>query len=160
AASGTNVNDIGYTSKLGPQKSRSTRISPDVQISSGGTMNFHLKLKWMVSLAFVLLVSCVMQKNPPTTTPPGSPPPIGPTSCSAGQEWCNGSCVDTIRFTSDSSNCGRCGNRCSFNESCTGGFCDCAPGYEKCMGSCKSSADFIGDSSNCGRCGNICSIGE
>jgi len=95
--------------------------------------------------------------------PPGSPAsasPSGPASCSAGQEWCHGQCVDSIAFIGDSSNCGRCGNMCSINQSCTGGSCGCAPGYESCMGQCVSSASFTSDSSNCGRCGNFCSAGE
>lgn len=86
--------------------------------------------------------------------------PTGPGSCSAGQEWCNGQCVNSSSFINDDSNCGRCGNMCSFNQSCTGTSCGCAPGYESCMGQCVSSASFIGDSSNCGRCGNSCSAGE
>ena len=99
---------------------------------------------------------------------PGTNPPIafpgnsgsGPASCSAGDDWCLGSCKSSIDFTSDSSNCGRCGNRCSFNESCTGGFCSCAAGYSSCMGQCVSSSSFISDNSNCGSCGHSCSIGE
>lgn len=83
-----------------------------------------------------------------------------PWDCSFGEEYCNGRCVSTITFISDSSNCGRCGNRCSFSESCTGGSCSCGPGYTSCMGSCVSSSSFLGDTSNCGRCGNHCSIGE
>lgn len=94
---------------------------------------------------------------PPTAATTGTK---GPFDCSAGQEWCNGSCVDTITFVNDSSNCGRCGNHCSFSETCTGGSCTCGPGYTSCMGSCKSSSSFLSDSSNCGRCGNSCSIGE
>jgi len=84
----------------------------------------------------------------------------GPGGCSVGQEWCNGQCVDSSSFINNDSNCGRCGNMCSFNQSCTGTSCGCAPGYESCMGQCVSSASFIGDSSNCGRCGNSCSAGE
>jgi hypothetical protein len=87
-------------------------------------------------------------------------PATGPASCSAGQEWCQAQCVDTISFVSDSSNCGRCGNRCSFSESCTGGSCSCAPGYSSCMGQCVNDASFISDSQNCGRCGNSCGIGQ
>jgi hypothetical protein len=110
----------------------------------------------------------VPQKRPPAGTqspvPAGPPatssPPVGPGSCSAGQEWCQGQCVDSISFVNDSANCGRCGNRCSFNESCTGGFCGCAPGYESCMGQCISSSAFLSDNQNCGTCGRSCSIGE
>lgn len=68
--------------------------------------------------------------------------------------------MDTIAFVNDSANCGRCGNQCSFSETCTGGFCSCRPGYTSCMGQCKSSADFISDNQNCGSCGNSCIGGE
>jgi len=44
--------------------------------------------------------------------------------------------VDTITFVNDSQNCGRCGNLCSYSETCTGGFCGCPPGSEQCMGRC------------------------
>ncbi|HKW15900.1 MAG TPA: hypothetical protein VJO35_00180 [Terriglobales bacterium] len=92
---------------------------------------------------------------------PSSPAPnSGPASCSAGQEWCQGQCVDGSAFLNDSQNCGRCGNSCSFSESCTGGSCSCAPGYSSCMGQCTSDASFMSDNQNCGRCGNSCAIGE
>ncbi len=80
--------------------------------------------------------------------------------CSGGQQWCGGSCRNTISFMNDSSNCGRCGNRCSFGETCSGGSCGCGPGSTSCMGSCVSDASFFSDTSNCGRCGNHCSVGE
>lgn len=60
--------------------------------------------------------------NPPIGFP-GSTPATGPTSCSAGQEWCMGSCKSTIDFMNDDNNCGRCGNSCHIGESCTGGSC-------------------------------------
>jgi len=60
--------------------------------------------------------------NPPIGFP-GSTPASGPTSCSAGEEWCMGSCKSTIDFMNDDNNCGRCGNSCSIAESCTGGMC-------------------------------------
>lgn len=80
--------------------------------------------------------------------------------CPTGQEWCGARCVDTISFVNDSNNCGRCGNHCSFSETCTGGSCTCALGYTLCMGSCTSDSAFLSDSSNCGRCGNHCSFNE
>jgi hypothetical protein len=71
-----------------------------------------------------------------------------------------GQCKSSIDYVNDNANCGRCGNSCSYNQSCTGGFCQCAPGYDSCMGQCKSTGDYISDNSNCGRCGNSCGIGE
>jgi hypothetical protein len=100
----------------------------------------------------------------PSTPPysPGANGPVfsGPASCTAGQEWCQGRCADTISFVNDSSNCGRCGNQCSFGETCTGGFCSCGPGYSSCMGQCVNDATFISDNQNCGRCGNSCGVGQ
>ena len=114
-------------------------------------------------LALLLLVACLRNStagSPPNPPAPSSGQTSGPASCSLGQEWCMGRCVDTISFVSDSSNCGRCGNQCSFSETCTGGFCTCGPGYVSCMGRCVNSASFISDSSNWGRCGNNCMGGE
>lgn len=96
--------------------------------------------------------------NAPITFP-GSPS-SGPGSCSAGTEWCMGSCKSTIDFMNDDNNCGRCGNSCRIGESCTGGSCRCAAGYSSCMGSCVSDSSFISDNNNCGSCGHSCSIGE
>lgn len=92
--------------------------------------------------------------------PPTAGTSTSPFDCPAGEEYCHGSCVNTASFINDSNNCGRCGNHCSFSESCTGGSCSCGPGYTSCMGSCVSQASFMGDSSNCGRCANMCSVGQ
>ena len=97
--------------------------------------------------------------NPPIVFP-GNTPATGPSSCSAGEEWCMGSCKSTIDFMNDDNNCGRCGNSCRIGESCTGGSCGCAAGYSSCMGSCVSDSSFISDNNNCGSCGHSCSIGE
>jgi len=100
-------------------------------------------------------------KSPPVQAvapPPSANPNIA--GCSARQESCHGSCVDTITFMNDSNNCGRCGNICSVGETCTGGSCSCGPGYSSCMGSCISDAALMSDNNNCGRCGNSCSIGQ
>ena len=112
------------------------------------------------SLLLVTLVvtACSTRNNSPQ--PPPATPGIGPTACSATQEWCQGRCVDSITFVNDTNNCGRCGNHCSISETCRGGFCACAPGYETCMGRCVSSASFTSDSQNCGRCGNSCPVGQ
>ena len=98
--------------------------------------------------------------NPPVGFPGNGTPATGPGSCSAGEEWCMGSCKSSIDFVSDDQNCGRCGNSCGMGESCTGGSCSCAAGYSSCMGQCVSSAAFISDNNNCGSCGHSCSIGE
>jgi len=114
----------------------------------------------LLFLPLVFIIGCI---GNPTTAPNAVPTPpatTGPASCSAGQDWCHGSCVDTITFVNDNDNCGRCGNRCSYNQQCTGGFCQCGPGYDSCMGQCKSMGDYIIDNQNCGRCGNICGVGE
>ena len=110
-------------------------------------------------LTAVLLLGCNTGRVP-RNPPPAQTPGIGAGSCAAGEAWCQGRCVDTITFVNDRQNCGRCGNQCSFSETCTGGFCGCAPGSERCMGRCVDSATFVGDSQNCGRCGNSCSVGE
>ena len=111
----------------------------------------------LLLVSVVLLFGCAAQK-PPLTTPPG--PGSGPGSCSLGQEWCQGRCLDSTSFLNDTGNCGRCGNRCSMFETCTGGSCECATGYERCMGRCVNTATFMSDAQNCGRCGNFCAVGE
>lgn len=62
-----------------------------------------------------------VSKRPQATFPASAD--RSPIDCIAGQEHCNGSCMDTADFMSDSSNCGRCGNMCSIGESCVGGTC-------------------------------------
>jgi len=102
--------------------------------------------------------------TPPIPLPVRPPVPqssaSGPGACAAGEDWCEGRCMSPGDFINNDSNCGRCGNRCSFNESCTGVSCGCAAGYTSCMGQCMSSASFISDNNNCGSCGHSCSIGE
>src|SRR5215467_8236643 len=54
---------------------------------------FHSLLAPLASLLVVLtLVACghILLPPPPPTPPPPSGPQSGPTSCSAGQEWCMG----------------------------------------------------------------------
>jgi hypothetical protein len=81
---------------------------------------------------------------------------------------CGGLCVDT---STDSNNCGRCGNQCSSGEVCcngscvtaiSGGYCwstgyGCQFGMLECTpGVCQ---DVQGDPLNCGSCGNRCPSG-
>lgn len=76
--------------------------------------------------------------------------------CSAtGSALCDGNCVDT---TSNTSNCGMCGNMCTTNVAnaqpeCTSGVCafTCDAGYSVCNGTC---SDELTDDSNCGGCGS------
>ncbi len=120
----------------------------------------HMRVvECVLLLSTFLVLACITPKNSPNPAPSNNPP-IGPASCSAGQEWCEGRCVDTITFVNDSGNCGRCGNHCSFSETCNGGFCGCAPGTERCEGRCVDMITFVNDSENCGRCGNHCSFSE
>ena len=56
---------------------------------------------------------------------------------SAGPDCCNNKCVD---FSTDRSNCGRCGKKCSFAKICCEGKCVNPRTNEK----------------HCGKCGNKC----
>jgi hypothetical protein len=67
----------------------------------------------------------VKTKNSKTSSQPSNNPPF---NCPAGQEWCEGRCVQTIDLISDSANCGRCGNRCAISETCRGAPVSVAPG--------------------------------
>jgi Stigma-specific protein, Stig1 len=71
-----------------------------------------------------------------------------------GSHCCNGTCVDT---KTDPNNCGRCGNTCGTNETCTEGKCttsSCPSGQTLCNAVCVSTAT---DVNNCGACGHACS---
>ena len=176
---GTNINGMTFN----PGGLKSTAIGGMVGLAVGGVAslvmltsshNFFLDvgspveviLQQPLSLERDRVTDAITQSkthpvpaiSPPSRTPPNTSK--APWECPTGQEWCGGSCVDTIRFVNDSSNCGRCGNHCFLSETCTGGSCTCGPGYASCMGSCVSESSFLSDSSNCGRCGNQCSIGE
>jgi hypothetical protein len=63
---------------------------------------------------------------------------------------CSGRCTD---LTSDSTNCGACGNACPPSASCAQGACVCGRGQQMCGGICK---DLTADPRNCGACGNVC----
>jgi hypothetical protein len=166
-----------------PDKGKSTVIGSAVGGAIGlvaslvmltGTHNFYLDvgspvemvLQQPLSLERDQVADAINQSQTQPVQPiaqrpaAGTNTSTGPFDCPVGEEYCHGSCVGTASFIGDSNNCGRCGNSCSFSESCTGGSCSCGPGYTSCMGSCVSQSSFMGDSSNCGRCGNSCSIGE
>ncbi len=64
---------------------------------------------------------------------------------------CDGVCADT---STDTNNCGACGNVCSPRFTCQNGTCHC-PGTV-CSGAC---VDLTSDPNNCGSCGNSCPTG-
>jgi Stigma-specific protein, Stig1 len=67
---------------------------------------------------------------------------------------CNRRCVD---LTSDSTNCGLCGNTCNSGSVCTAGVCACPMGFLACNGIC---TDVSKDPLNCGGCGMVCGKGQ
>ncbi len=72
-------------------------------------------------------------------------------ACSGGDTWCTNECVD---LTTDSQNCGSCGNTCPGTSSCVSGSCEClGQGELLCSNACVDADD---DVSNCGMCGRTC----
>jgi hypothetical protein len=67
--------------------------------------------------------------------------------CDAIDQDCDGNPYNGFDLNSDSSNCGKCGNRCAKLETC-------------CGGSCIALADLKTDDLNCGQCGNACGGGQ
>ncbi len=62
----------------------------------------------------------------PKKTPTASPSP----ACTAGEQMCSpGQCTNT---STDSKNCGQCGEVCPSNSSCSGSMCFCSPGFTVC----------------------------
>jgi len=78
-----------------------------------------------------------------------------PMMCPAGQIACpGGNCVDP---STDTRNCGSCGNSCATGQACTAGVCSCPVGQSLCAGSCINTST---DTRNCGSCGNSCATGQ
>jgi len=74
--------------------------------------------------------------------------------CPSGLTLCGQSCVDE---TSDSNNCGECGNACLGGLECLDGKCACGCGYDYCPGvGCINTQEDI---NNCGGCGIMCAQG-
>ncbi|MFZ3113721.1 MAG: hypothetical protein WA111_12345 [Methanothrix sp.] len=70
--------------------------------------------------------------------------------CPDGMFPCNGTCID---MSTDTQNCGACGNVCSLGKVCIKGVCTCMAGLDVCNEKC---TDTSIDPLNCGECGNIC----
>ncbi|GAA5979786.1 hypothetical protein JCM11641_002693 [Rhodosporidiobolus odoratus] len=74
--------------------------------------------------------------------------------------WLTGNCQDV---SSDSNNCGKCGQTCSVDNAsgtkCISGSCyatACSPGYTLASGVCTKNIDTTSDVKNCGSVGNKC----
>ncbi|BGP37596.1 hypothetical protein JCM10449v2_001513 [Rhodotorula kratochvilovae] len=74
--------------------------------------------------------------------------------------WATGKCQDV---SSDSNNCGKCGQTCSVSNAsgtkCVSGQCyatSCQSGYSLASGTCIKTIDTASDTNNCGSIGNKC----
>jgi hypothetical protein len=89
-------------------------------------------------------------------------------SCNGEDDDCDERVDEAFDFSSDESNCGRCGHSCGESERCCGGDCVdvsidgdncgrcgmvCGDGLDCCGGDC---VDLETDEGNCGECGNRC----
>jgi hypothetical protein len=68
---------------------------------------------------------------------------------------CNGACVDTKTWQTDTANCGACGASCA-GGTCAGGKCTCPSGQMQCAAGC---TDVTKDVNNCGQCNMMCKGG-
>jgi hypothetical protein len=69
-----------------------------------------------------------------------------PACPTAGQVWCDGSCVDP---SSDPNHCGGCGHRVPTGRACAGGVIGCPQGEQPCDGKCVQTDS---DPAHCGAC--------
>jgi hypothetical protein len=67
--------------------------------------------------------------------------------CDTIDQDCDGNPIDGFDLSSDSQNCGQCGNACAKDQTC-------------CGGTCLSLLDMQTDLKNCGACGNVCGAGQ
>ena len=86
-------------------------------------------------------------------------PPTSINGFAVQMEWSNArrTCIGTAcgcgDFTTDSNNCGACGNVCPANSTCVNSQCECQPGFTRCGNQC---VDTTSNSGNCGACGRVC----
>ncbi len=84
---------------------------------------------------------------------------VGPT-CPAGQELCNGDCVE---LSDNDDHCGGCNIACEDEPNaevyCSDFDCilECHQGFDECSGDC---VDLSSDDANCGNCSFSCAAGE
>jgi hypothetical protein len=85
-------------------------------------------------------------------------------TCGAGAQLCNGSCMASTEFLNNPLNCGTCGNSCATSAagpSCINGTCGCPAGYTGCsVNGTISCVDTNNDTNNCGTCGTTCAAGQ
>lgn len=76
----------------------------------------------------------------------------GEETCSASENCCNSTCVNT---NTDNENCGNCDVTCDTSNgySCQSGNCECDDGLTSCEGEC---LNLNTDEDNCGECDNVC----
>ncbi|WP_141326821.1 MXAN_6577-like cysteine-rich protein [Myxococcus sp. AB025B] len=74
--------------------------------------------------------------------------------CSEGLSRCGDTCAD---LTSESANCGACGNACGEGQLCAEGACRCLTGTTACDGAC---VDTRSSPQHCGACGTTCDSSE
>ncbi len=77
----------------------------------------------------------------------------GRCACGAGYTDCGGGCVD---LSTDTANCGACGNVCDQGTACCNGIC-CRNDYDVCCGG--ECTDLEYSDVNCGGCGQECPAG-
>jgi hypothetical protein len=83
---------------------------------------------------------------------------VSAASCSAESPCSEGTLCGTscTTLSTDSNNCGKCGNACTAGQLCGGGLCSC-PAANQCGGAC---TDVSSDAKNCGVCGHACAADE
>lgn len=74
--------------------------------------------------------------------------------CKTGTNRCGNGCAD---YTTDSRNCGACGQPCGTAQVCQDSVCRCQDGTTTCEGACVITAY---DAQNCGACGRQCEVGQ
>jgi alpha-tubulin suppressor-like RCC1 family protein len=90
-------------------------------------------------------------------------------SCNPGFADCNGSAADGCETSTstDSANCGLCGNVCNnlpnvATGTCLASSCNvvvCDGGFADCTGASGCETSIVDDASNCGACGRTCGAG-